>query len=160
MRMMDIREKILTTLDKKPDDTFSVSQIARVIGSTSKATNATLSRLFKAGLISRPQKGVYCGISRSATKATPSEPEKPRNTAKAVKPVKAAKIAKSVPQPTTSLSVITIDVLVEGEQSKIDIAGLVDMIREEKAVLDTRVRKIAEADQSKLQIRFTLADEA
>jgi DNA-binding transcriptional ArsR family regulator len=152
MRMMDIREKILTTLDRKPGDTFSVSQIARAIGSTPKATNATLSRLFKAGLIARPQKGVYSGTVRSSAKAAASEPVKPRKVAKR------AKIAEPVAAPITPLSVMTIDLLIEGEQSKIDVDRILEKIREERAVLDTRVRKVTEADQSKLQIRFTLAD--
>jgi DNA-binding transcriptional ArsR family regulator len=152
MRMMDIREKILTTLDRKPGDTFSVSQIARAIGSTPKATNATLSRLFKAGLIARPQKGVYSGAVRSSAKAAAPEPVKPRKVAKR------AKTAEPAAAPITPLSVMTIDLLIEGEQSKINVDRILEKIREERAVLDTRVRKVTEADQSKLQIRFTLAD--
>jgi DNA-binding transcriptional ArsR family regulator len=171
MRMMDVREKILTTLDRKPGDTFSVSQIARAIGSTAKATNATLSRLFKAGLIARPQKGVYASNGESARKVVAAEPQtkktakpvnpvKPAKPAKAVKSQKIAKTATPAPAAEARLSVVTIDVLVEAEQSTVDVGRILGIIRQEKAVLDARVRKITEADQSKLQIRFALADEA
>jgi DNA-binding Lrp family transcriptional regulator len=64
-KMMDIGKKILAELDQKPGDTFSLSAIARALGATPKATGAALGRLFKAGLVTRPQKGVYTSKGRS-----------------------------------------------------------------------------------------------
>jgi hypothetical protein len=78
-----------------------------------------------------------------------------------VKPRKVAKRARTAEPaaaPITPLSVMTIDLLIEGEQSKIDVDRILEKIRADKAVLDTRVRKVTGADQSKLQIRFTLTD--
>jgi hypothetical protein len=48
---------------------------------------------------------------------------------------------------------------VEGEESKIDTFAILGMIRQQKNVLDARLRKIIEADRSKLKIRFALSNE-
>ena len=158
-RMRDIREKILKELDQKPGDTFSVSAIARAIGSNNNSTNAALGKLLKAGLVARPQKGVYTSKGRPTQKTAAPEP------AQAAKPV-AVKTAEPTPAPpeptagpTVSLSVVTIDLLVEGEPSKIDASGLLEKVRGSKGVLDARVSKVAGADQSKLQVRFAFADQ-
>jgi hypothetical protein len=153
MRMMDIREKILAELDRKPGDTFSASAIARAIGATPKSTTATLGRLFKAGLVARLQKGVYSSKGRPPETTPAPKPAKPR------KSQKPAKATEPVPAPVTPLSVITIDLLVEGEQSKIDASGFLGKVRENRSVLDARVRKITAADQTKLKIRFSFPDE-
>jgi hypothetical protein len=151
-KMMDIRKKITATLDQKPGDTFSISAIARAIGATPKATSAALGKLYNKGLVARPQKGLYSSKGSPPKTTAASEPAKPRKIAKAPKTVDSA------PSPATRLSLITIDLLVEGEQSTIDAGGFLGKLLENKAVLDARVRKIAEADQSKLQVRFLIAD--
>ena len=46
----------------------------------------------------------------------------------------------------------------EGEESKIDVEGLLVKIRRGETILDARVRKVTEADRTKLQIRFELPD--
>lgn len=150
--MMDIRERILRELDQKPGDTFSVSAIARAIGSTPKATVATLSRLFKKGLVARSQKGVYSSKSRPQETTAAAKPAKPR------KIEKAPKAAEPVHAPVMELSVITIDLLVEGEPSKVDAGGLLGKILEGKPVLDAKVRKIHRVDRTKLQVRVEFAD--
>ncbi len=160
MKMMDIREKILKELDNKPGDTFSVSAIARAIGSNNKGTNAALGKLFKAGLIARLQKGVYSSKARSPKPTAVPEPLRPRKTAttaKAAKPV--PEPAELTPAPTSPLSIITLDLLVEGEQSKIDASGFLGKVLENRSVLDARVSKITAADQTKLKIRFSFPDD-
>ncbi len=159
-RMRDIRQKILKELDQKPGDTFSVSAIARAIDSNNKATNAALGKLLKAGLIPRPQKGVYSskGPSPQATAAPkPAAPKVIAKEAKAAEP--APKPAELTSASTVRLSIVTIDVLVEGEQPQIDASGFLGQVRENKAVLDARVSKITEADQTKLKMRFSFPDE-
>jgi hypothetical protein len=157
-RMRDIREKILKELDQKPGDTFSVSAIARAVGSNNNATNAALGKLFKAGLVARPQKGVYS--SKAGSPQTTAAPE-PAQAKKAVA-VKTAEPAPApappAPAPTSTLSVITIELLVEGEQSQIDASGFLGKMLDNKSVLDARVSKIAAADQKKLKIRFSFSD--
>ena len=157
-RTMDIGKKILGEIDQKPGDTFSVSAIARAVGATPKAAAAALGRLFKAGLVTRPQKGVYTRKGRSPQITAAPEPEQAKKTvvAKTAKPT--PKIAQPAPAPTAPLSIITIDLLVEGEQSKIDASGFLGKLLDDKAVLDARVRKITAADQSKLKIRFSFPD--
>jgi hypothetical protein len=151
-KMMDIRKKITATLDQKTGDTFSISAIARAIGATPKATSAALGKLYNKGLVARPQKGLYSSKGSPPKTTAVSEPAKPRKIAKA------QKIADTTPVPVRPLSVITIDLLVEGEQSKTDVSVFLGRLRENKAILDARVRKITEADQSKLQVRFAIAD--
>jgi hypothetical protein len=158
-RMMDIREKILKELDQKPRDTFSVSAIARAIGSNNNSTNAALGKLFKAGLVDRPQKGVYSSKGRFPQTTAALKPAQAKKTV-AVRTAKPTpEPAKGTSAPTSPLSIITIDLLVEGEQSKIDASGFVGKVRENRSVLDARVSKITAADQTKLKIRFSFPDE-
>lgn len=174
-KMMDIREKILKELDQRPEDMFSVSALAQAVGSNNNATSAALSKLFKAGLVERPQKGVYSSKGRPPEITADSEPtqaQKPAETkpadpipGQAPKPV-AVKTPKPTPvsakptsSPMVSLSVVTIDLLVEGDPSKIDVSGLLEKVRGSRDVIDARVKKVAEADQSKLRVRFAFADE-
>ena len=154
-RMRDIREKILQELDRKPGDMFSVSAIARAIGSNNKSTNAALGKLFQAGLVARPQKGVYSSKGRSSQPLAAPNPAPARKTmrAKAAEPTPAP--AEATFAPTSPLSIITIELLVEGEKSTIDAGVFLAKVRENKAILDARVNKIAAADQRKLKIRFS-----
>ncbi len=138
-KMMDIRDKIVATLEQKPGDTFSVSQIARAIGSNNKATGAALSKLFKKGLVARPQKGLYSSKARPAATKAAAEPSKRV-------------------EPLPALSVVTIDLLIEEEKSKIDVRGLLQLILKEKAILDAKMRKIVDADRTKLKIRLSFQD--
>ncbi|MBI5250335.1 MAG: Rrf2 family transcriptional regulator [Desulfomonile tiedjei] len=139
MKMMDIRERIMAALNQKPGDSFSISQIARTIGSNSKATSAALGKLLKNGLVDRPQKGFYS--------------IRP--------PVAPAKVAAAPPkrvETIPTLSLVTIDLLVEGEKAGIDVHAILQRILEDETILDAKVRKIAEADRTKLKIRLSLPD--
>jgi hypothetical protein len=152
-RMKDIREKILNELDQKPGDTFSVSAIARAIGSNNMATNSALGRLFKKGLVARPQKGVYTSKGLPPQTVASPEPVQAQSTV-AVKKTEPC----AAPRPV-SLSVITIDLLVEGAPSKMDCSGLLEKVLGSTGALDARVSKVAEADHSKLKVRFAFAAE-
>jgi hypothetical protein len=158
-RMKDIREKILKELDEKPGERFSVSAIAQAVGSNNGATNSALVKLFKAGLVARPQKGVYTGKGRPPEKTEAPKPAQAKKLAAAKSPKPTPAPVESTPAPEASFSVITIDLLVEGEPSKIDSSGLLGKVRENQAVLDARVSKVTEADQRKLQVRISFADE-
>jgi hypothetical protein len=157
MRMMDVRDRILRVLNEKPGDTFSVPAIARAIGANQKATAAALGRLFKKGEVARPEKGVYATKEMPKEKKAAPEPEKPKNrvAAKAAKPSPAAAKPASEASP---LSVISIDLLVEGERSEIDASVFLGKLLENRAILDARINKITPADQSKLKIRFSFKD--
>lgn len=137
---MDIRKKILETLDQAPGKKFSIGEIALSVGSNSKGTSAALGKLLKSGLVDRPEKGLYSSKARVAAKAAP--PAAP----KAVEPI-------------PELSVITIELLVEAAKSKISAGELLGKILEDKTILDAKVRKIAEANPKNLKIRLSLADE-
>ena len=134
-KMMDIRERILKELDQRPGDMFSVSAIAQAVGSNNNATNSALGKLFNAGLVARPRKGVYSSKGRPSEKTAASEPAQAQKPVvanlltlclgKLPKPV-ATKTPKPTPgpanptsAPTVSLSVVTIDLLVEGEPSRL-----------------------------------------
>jgi hypothetical protein len=108
-----------------------------------------LNKLLKSDLVERRQKGLYAGKRRPEEAPAPA-PEKPRRIAKTTEP-------KLVP--SVALSVVTVELLVEGERSQIDVGRVLGKIREDKAILDARVRKVAEADQSKLSVRFAFANE-
>jgi hypothetical protein len=149
-RMMDVRDKIVAMLNQDPGKRFSVTEIAHSIGSSPKATTAALGRLFKKDLIARPEKGLY---SSKGSRPPTHKQAKPRKIAEI------PKTAKSGPLATPVLSVVSIDLLVQGEKSRLDLIGFLGKIRENKEVIDTKVRKVTEADQSKLQKRFILADE-
>ena len=130
-----------------------LEQDACAVGSTSNATAKALGKLFKAGLVARPQKGLYSSTGRPAQKTTPPKP------APAAKPM-APKPAETAPVLGPSLSVMTMDLLVEGEAPKIDTSGLLEKVRGIRDVLDARVSKVAKADQSKLQVRFACTDKS
>jgi len=146
-RMRDIRKRIIGTLGQSPGKKYSIDEIAKAIGSNAKATTAALVRLHKLELIDRPEKGLYSLKKESAEKAAPSQPTK----SAAVPTVEA--------MATADLSVITVDLLVEGKESEIDSGKFAQRIKENKAILDARVRKVTDADRKKLTIRFSLPDE-
>jgi hypothetical protein len=160
MRMMDIRDRILKELNEKPGDTFSVPAIARAVGANQKATAAALGRLFKKGMVARPQKGVYSSKSAPEEKKAAPQPARAKRSVapKAAKPAPAAAKPKLAPAAASPLSVISIELLVEGEQSEIDVSALLGKLLESRAVLDARLGKIAAADQSKLKIKFSFQD--
>ncbi len=146
--MRDIRKRIIGTLEQGPGRKFSIDEIAKAIGSNSKATTAALVRLHKLGLIDRPEKGLYSLKGKTAQKTTSHAPTK-------------ASSAPSKTAPTLStpaLSIITIDLLVEGKESEVDAGKFVRKIKENEAILDARARRIAEADRKKLTIKFSLPD--
>jgi hypothetical protein len=148
-KMMDIRNRIVATLEAKPGHTFSISQIARSIGSNDKSTSAALGKLLNDGRIDRPQKGLYSSKVKPEPATAPPAPKKPRKVPSPAKPTPAA---------DETLSIVTIDLLMEGEESKIDVEGILVKIRRGENILDARVRKVTEADRTKLQIRFELPD--
>jgi hypothetical protein len=145
----DLR-RILATLQEEPGGTFYISAIADAIGASTKSTSAALGKLLNAGLIARPQKGLYSSKGKTAAASAPPKPKKTKQIATAAQPTVAADEA---------FSIVTIDLLMEGEESKIDTAGILGKIRQDKNVLDARVRKIMEADRNKLQIRLALPNE-
>jgi len=147
-RMRDIRERIMATLDQRPGDTFSISAVAGAIGSNNKSTTAALSKLLKIGLITRPQKGLYSTKGRPTAAIVSSQPAKVRKSAKSAETV-----------PAEALSIVTIDVLVEGDKTKINAAELVRKLQEDMTVLDAKVKGVHEADRKKLKIRLSLPDE-
>ncbi len=159
-RMRNIREKILGVLREKPGDTFSVSAIARAVESNNKATNAALGKLLKAGLVARPQKGVYSSKDLSPKTTAPPPPAEPKKNVTAAKGAEPApKLTKTTEVPASSLSIFTIELLVEGEQSKIVAEDFLGKLSENRAVLDARVKRITAADPTKLKMRYTFADE-
>jgi hypothetical protein len=56
-RMMDIRDKILATLQEKPGHTFSISQIAHSVGAPTKSMSAALGKLLNVALLSDYKRG-------------------------------------------------------------------------------------------------------
>jgi hypothetical protein len=137
MKMMNIRKKIREVLEEKPDHKFSISEIADAIGSTSKATTAALGKLLKNSEITRPAKGLY-----AANKGpTPVRKQKAKPT-----------------EPSQGMSIITVDLLVEGEKPKIDTVLLLHKIMQVASIHDAKVKNVISADQTKLKIRVTLPD--
>jgi hypothetical protein len=141
MKMMDVRDRIVKLLDQNAGKRFSVGEIAQKIGSNAKATTAALGRLFKLGRIDRPQKGAYTS--------------KPQRSAPKV--AKIAKVQqKSATEPT--MSIVSIELLVEGPESHVDVSQLRRLVLEQPSVLDFKVRKIVSADRTKLKVRFALPE--
>jgi predicted transcriptional regulator len=141
MKMMDVRDRIVKLLDQGAGKRFSVGEIAQEIGSNAKATTAALGRLYKEGRVDRPQKGVY--VSKTQ-----------RGSQKTAKTEKAS--AKRAAGP--SMSIVSIDLLVTGEASKVDVSGLRKFALEDPTVLDFKVRKTLNAERSKLKVSFALPE--
>jgi hypothetical protein len=141
MKMMDVRDRIVKLLDQDAGKRFSVGEIAQKIGSNAKATTAALGRLFKKGLIDRPQKGAYTS--------------KPQRRAPKVAKIEKVQL-KSAAEPT--MSIVSIELLVEGPESQVDVSQLRRLALEQRSVLDFKVRKIASADRTKLKVRFALPE--
>lgn len=91
------------------------------------------------------------------------------------KPVKNAQLVQSVkprkrptrPEPAQqatrpdrgpAMSIVTIDVLVDGGSSNADRFSLVRKLLEEKAVLDAKIKNVRTADPAKLVMRLSLPD--
>lgn len=141
MKMMDVRDRIVKLLDQSAGKRFSVGEIAQKIGSNAKATTAALGRLFKQGRVDRPQKGVYTSKTQRGAQA----------------PAKMEEITPKL-APGPSMSIVSIDLLVEGEASKVDVNQLRRSVLEDPTVLDFKVRKTVSADRSKLKVRFVLPE--
>lgn len=145
MKMMDVRDRIVKLLDQNPTKKFSVGEIAQKIGSNAKATTAALGRLVKQGRIGRPQKGVYISNARK-------EIEKPISA-------KPAKVEKVPPATGPALSIVSVDFLVEAEKANVDVRQILQCATQDPKILDSKVRKIVPADQTRLQVRFGLREE-
>ncbi len=141
MKMMDVRDRIVKILDQSAGKRFSVGEIAQKIGSNAKATTAALGRLFKQGRVDRPQKGVYTSKTLRGAQA--------QAKIEAVSPKLAAGPA---------MSIVSIDLLVEGDASTVDVSQLRRRALEDPTVLDFKVRKTVSADRSKLKVRFALPE--
>jgi hypothetical protein len=59
----------------------------------------------------------------------------------------------------STVSIITIDLLVECKKSQMDIGGILGKIPEDRTVLHVRAINVVEADRSKPQIRLALPNE-
>jgi len=140
MKMMNVRTKITDLLKGRPGKNFSISEIADAIGSNNKATTAALGKLLKSGDIERPAKGRYA--------------------VKAGRPAPAAKEKVVKPQEPLvyGLSIVTVDLLVEGEQPEIDAGLILRKILENPTIHDAKVKSVAPADPTKLKIKMTLQD--
>lgn len=150
MKTADVGKKVLNALAANPGE-MSISQISAIIGSSKKATNAALGRLFKKGLVDRPQKGIYSHKRQKTVEPAPK--------AETVRPAEPVKTPEIVPAPVVSLSVITIELLVEGEEAEVDASAILGKISLDRAVLDARVTNITPADQKKLRVRFSFQEE-
>jgi hypothetical protein len=141
MKMMDVRDRIVKILEQSAGKRFSVGEISQKIGSNAKATTAALGRLFKQGRVDRPQKGLYTSKTRSGAKAQ-------------------TKIEQVSPKPAhgPAMSIVSIDLLVESEASRLDVSQLCRRVLEDPIVLDFKVRKTVSADRSKLKVRFALPE--
>ncbi|AFM25750.1 hypothetical protein [Desulfomonile tiedjei] len=163
MRMMDVRDKIIRILDENPGKRFSVAEIAKEIGSNSKRTTAALGRLHKGGRVERPEKGYYMSKKEAAISPKPV-PQKPAaapavkatRAPRAARAAKAAPVEKAVAKP--SMAIVTVDLLVEGSKSEVNIEKLRQCVSGEPSVLDFKVRGIVDADPKKLKVRVSLPD--
>jgi hypothetical protein len=80
----------------------------------------------------------------------PAKPQKPKNVTKSASPVSTA----------PPMSIISIDLLMEKQQnSSNNINGLLYMIQDNPAIVDARIRKIVEAELTKLKLSVSFADE-
>lgn len=161
MRMMDVRDKIIRILDENPGKRFSVAEIAKEIGSNSKRTTAALGRLHKGGRVERPEKGYYMSKKGTATPPKPA-PQKAQPVAKATPATKAAPTPKAAPAAKAaakpSMAIVTVDLLVDGSKSEVNIEQLRQCVSGAPSVLDFKVRGVVDADPKKLKVRVSLLD--
>jgi hypothetical protein len=141
MKMMDVRDRIVKLLDQNAGKRFSVGEIAQKIGSNAKATTAALGRLYNQGRVDRPQKGAYTSKTQHGVQTQ-------------------AKIEKVQPKAAAgpAMSVVSIDLLVEGETTQVDVSRIRKCALEDPNVLDFKVRKTVSADRSKLKVRFAFPE--